>query len=296
MVKKILKKLIRFAFRITQISPESLWECKYNNESVYNFPKHPQLGGLRGKNAFVTGANGSLGRAIIAGLVAEGAHVFAIGRSLEKLLAVVAEMNKLHEGSCTSMVADISDESAIEAAIQNTLAEGQSVDIWVNCAGGSARGKAAPIHLQHMEIIEDVINSNLRLCIIGSKVAASHMTKQGHGRIINISSVIGDRGKASFSDYAAAKAGIIGFSRSMALEVGPHGVTVNCVSPGFIQRGSYNDIQKGYLLRSNCLHSIGKPEDIAHAVAFLASPQAGFITGQNLLVDGGRSLGLMGDN
>lgn len=296
MLKNCIKKLIRFCFRLTRITPESVWGSRNNNESTYTLPNTPPQGSLTGKNAFVTGANGSLGRAITAMLISEGAHVYAIGRSKERLQTVVDEMNTLCTGSCTALVVDMSDENAVRKGIQDVLAEDSTMDVWVNCAGGSARGKAAPIHTQHMEIIEDVINSNLRLCIIGSKVAASHMTKQGHGRIINLSSAIADRGKSSFSDYAAAKAGIIGFTRSLALEVGPHGITANCVSPGFIQRGTYNDTQKNYLLRSNCMHAIGKPEDIAHAVVFLASPQAGFITGQNLLVDGGRSLGLMGDN
>ena len=245
--------------------------------------------------AVVTGASGSIGRAITACLINEGAHVYAAGRSETRLAPIVAEMNQLVPGCCSSLMLTIDDEQAAANAVADALGE-RPLDIWVNCAGGSARGKMAPIHRQTMDIVDDVLESNLRICIIGSKIAAARMVKQQSGRIINIASTIADRGKADFSDYAAAKAGIIGFTRSLALEVGPHGITANCVSPGFIQRGEYSEQQREYLLRSNCMHAIGTPEDIAHAVSFLASPMAGFITGQDLQVDGGRSLGLMGDS
>lgn len=294
MIKQLCKKSLRWLFFKLGIAPERVPVRMYNNESGYILPQLTSTPILTGRNAVVTGANGSLGRAITARLISEGAHVYAAGRNLERLTPLVEEMNSLKPGSCTALLVNMENESSLIEAVSAALSR-QSLDIWVNCAGGSAREKAAPMHTQEMNVVDSVLNSNLRLCIIGSKVAAAHMVKQESGRIINISSAIGDRGKAAFSDYAAAKAGILGFSRSMALEVGSHGVTVNCVSPGFIQRGEYDENQREYLLRSNCMRAIGTPEDVAHAVVFLASPQAGFITGQNILVDGGRSLGLMGD-
>lgn len=294
-MKNLIKRGLRWLLRKVGIAPVYVPVKMYNNESSYTLPTLTGARQLEGMVAVVTGASGSLGRAITARLISEGAHVYAAGRSKERLAPIVDEMNKLTPGSCSALVLSMDDEQAVTDALEDTLGGGK-LDIWVNCAGGSARSKAVPVHLQNMEVIDDVMHSNLRLCIIGSKAAAARMVKQGSGHIVNISSVIADQGKACFSEYAAAKAGINGFSRSLALEVGPHGVTVNCVSPGFIQRGEYSEHQVDYLQRSNCMRAIGKPEDIAHAVAFLASPQAGFITGQNLQVDGGRSLGLMGDS
>lgn len=291
-MKQFIKKAIKYILK-----KMGLLRTIYihSNDKEYVLPDTPANGKLSGQNAFVTGASGAIGRAITAILISKGATVHAVGRNKEKLQLMEKEMNNLSPGSCKICIANLENEEELCTAVQESLGENQKADIWVNCAGGSARSKAAPISTQCMEVIDDVINSNLRLCIIGSKVAATHMCKQGKGRIINISSAIANQGKSAFSDYAAAKAGIIGFSRSLALEVGPQGITVNCVSPGFIQRGAYNDQQKDFLLRSNCMHAIGTPEDVAHAVLFLASPQAGFITGQNILVDGGRSLGLIGD-
>lgn len=294
MIKKICKKALRWLLFKSGIAPERIPIKMYNNESRYTLSLLTSSPQLTGRNAVVTGANGSLGRAITARLISEGAHVYAAGRNIERLSPLVEEMNSLKPGSCTALLMNMENETSIIEAVSAALSS-QSIDIWVNCAGGSAREKAALMHTQEMNVVDAVLNSNLRLCIIGSKVAAAHMVKQKSGRIINISSAIGDRGKAAFSDYAAAKAGILGFSRSLALEVGAHGITVNCVSPGFIQRGEYDEKQREYLLQSNCMRTIGTPEDVAHAVVFLASPQAGFITGQNILVDGGRSLGLMGD-
>ena len=131
--------------------------------------------------------------------------------------------------------------------------------------------------------------------MIGSKLAAEVMLPQQYGRIINIGSSIALQGKAGFVDYAATKAAVVGYTRSLAMELGPSDITVNCVSPGFIQRGEFDEQKLQYLLKSNIMRKIGTAEDIAHAVVFLASDEAGFITGQNLIVDGGRSLGLQGD-
>lgn len=294
MFKNSAKKALRWVLMKSGIKQVRVPVRMYNNESRYTLSSDCTY--LQAKTAFVTGANGSIGRAITAVLISRGAHVYVTGRNETCLRELESEMNNLTPGSCTALVLDLNDEEEVKTKVQQVVEVTKSLDIWVNCAGGSARAAAAPIAKQNMEVVDYVMSSNLRLCIIGSKVAAVHMTNQQYGSIINISSAIGDRGKKNFSDYAAAKAGIIGFSRSLALEVGPSGVTVNCVSPGFIQRGEYDENRRDYLLRSNCMHAIGTPEDVAHAVAFLASPHAKFITGQNIMVDGGRSLGLMGDS
>ena len=129
-----------------------------------------------------------------------------------------------------------------------------------------------------------------------TRKAAQMMIPQRAGKIVFISSAVGLQGKAKYSEYAAAKSGMIGFMKSVALELGPYDINVNCVSPGFIQRGEYDEKQLDYLMKSNAMRKVGTLEDVACAVAFMVSSSSKFITGQNLCVDGGRTLGLMGDN
>lgn len=265
----------------------------YSNDKNYILPNHPVEGKLRGQNAFVTGANGAIGRAITAVLISHGAKVFAVGRNKEKLLLLEKEMNRLYPGSCQMCVADLENETELSEAVGHSVGAG-NVDIWVNCAGGSAREKAKPLIEQDMNIIDRVLDSNIRTCIIGCKIAATRMTKQQSGSIINIASSIVERGIANFSEYTASKSAVIGFSKNLALELGASGIRVNCISPSYIQRGEYDSNKRNHLLQTSCLQRVGTPEDIAHAVAFMASHEAGFITAQNLLVDGGRCLGVQG--
>lgn len=265
----------------------------YSNDKNYILPNHPIEGKLRGQNAFVTGANGAIGRAITAILISHGAKVFAVGRNKEKLLSLEKEMNLLHPGSCQMCVANLENETELSEAVGHCVGAGR-LDIWVNCAGGSAREKAKPLIEQDMNIIDDVLDSNIRTCIIGCKIAATHMKKQQSGSIINIASSIVERGIANFSEYTASKSAVIGFSKNLALELGASGIRVNCISPSYIQRGEYDSNKRNHLLQTSCLQRVGTPEDIAHAVAFMASHEAGFITAQNLLVDGGRCLGVQG--
>ena len=122
------------------------------------------------------------------------------------------------------------------------------------------------------------------------------MIAQRSGRIVSVGSIIGSSGKAGFADYAASKAGLTGYMRSAAIELGPYGVTVNLVSPGIVPRGQPTAGELERVKRTNVLGDVGHEEDVAEAVGFLASPRARFITGQELAVDGGRSLGLRGDD
>jgi 3-oxoacyl-[acyl-carrier protein] reductase len=250
---------------------------------------------FEGKVAFVTGGSGEIGRAICLRLATEGAMVYVGGRYKETIEKVVVEIRQLN-AVADSVIIDVTNEESITLAFTDIIAREGRIDILVNCAGGSTRSKNAYLYEQSIEIIDSMLNTNLRGSILCSSEAGKHMTKQRGGKIINIASIIGLRGKARFTDYAASKAGIIGYTFSLAIEMGQFGVNVNCVSPGFIQRGIYSDEQLPYLLNSNYLGKVGKPEDIALAVAFLASSDADFITGQNLCVDGGRSLGLYGDS
>lgn len=127
-----------------------------------------------------------------------------------------------------------------------------------------------------------------------TRKAAQLMTPNRTGKIVIISSAVGLQGMANYSEYSAAKAGMFGFMKSMALELGPYDINVNCVTPGYIQRGEYDDNQKNMLLKTNAMRKIGTLEDVAAAVAFMVGKDSGFITGQCLVVDGGRTLGLMG--
>lgn len=246
---------------------------------------------LAGKVAVVTGGSGALGRAIVHRLAANGASVYALGRDESRLSTVVREAAELG-GDVKGSALDFRDNTAVEAFFASL----PRLDILVCSAGGSERDAAAPIWQQSMPVIDDVIVTNLRTTIQAVASASRRMIDTGGGgRIVCLSSVIGDRGKARFSGYAAAKAGIIGFVRAAAMELGAHGIRINTVSPGQIPRGDLNIDQVKWQRSSNVLGEIGAHEDIAEAVAYLVGEGGRFVTGHNLVVDGGRSLGLRGD-
>lgn len=247
-----------------------------------------------GKVAVVTGGSGALGGAIAKRLAIEGAAVFVCGRNIQKLQMFCDSLASCGNAAHPCKL-DVTDLHSIKEAYDAVLKAYSHVDILVNCAGGSTRANCANLWEQSVEMIDEMLFTNLRGSILCTNVFGKKMVEQHYGKIINIASVIGEHGKPKFSDYAAAKAGVIGYTKSAAQEFGTHGVNVNCVSPGFIQRGEFNEEQLPYLLNSNFMHKIGTAEDVASAVAYLASDEAEFITGQNLCVDGGRSLGLHGD-
>lgn len=247
-----------------------------------------------GEVAVVTGASGAIGGAIAWRLGYEGATVYLGGRNESKLSQVADKMRQqgIH---AEALKIDVTDQNSIENAASIIRKNEGEIDILVNCAGGSTRGNCADLIDQSINMIDEMLNTNLRGSMLCTREFGRLMKQAGSGKIINIASVIGDHGKPRFSDYAAAKAGIIGYTKSVAQELGPIGIRVNCVSPGFIQRGEFSEQQLPYLLASNFLNKVGSAEDVAAAVVFLASEDAAFITGQNLCVDGGRSLGLHGD-
>ena len=249
---------------------------------------------FNGKVAVITGASGAIGGAIAWRLGYEGASVYLGGRNETKLSQVANQMLE-HGINAKILKINVTDEKSIESAAKKVKKNEGKVDILVNCAGGSTRGNCADLIDQSVEMIDEMLNTNLRGSMLCTREFGKLMRQSGAGKIINIASVIGEHGKPKFSDYAASKAGIIGYTKSVAQEMGLMGITVNCVSPGFIQRDEFNEQQLPYLLKSNFMNKVGSSEDVAAAVAFLASNDADFITGQNLCVDGGRSLGLHGD-
>lgn len=249
---------------------------------------------LRGQVAIVTGGSGSIGRSIVCCLAAEGAIVYVCGMSQDKIDAVVTEVKSLG-GIAHPQKLDVSSEADITATFASIAQRHGRIDIMVHSAGGSARGGHAPLIQQSTEVIDQILNVNLRGAILCCREAAKVMVQAKYGRIINISSVLGIQGKADFAEYAASKGGVLAFTKSIAMELGRFGITANCVSPGIVQRGDITASQLDSLRRTNWMNSYGKPEDIAELVAYLASSRANFVTGQNFIADGGRSLGLKGD-
>ena len=242
----------------------------------------------------VTGATGSIGEAISRRFAVEGAHVVLTGRSEEKLKTLQEQM--LKDGLKVSyIVMDVSDESSIASAMQTVASRFDRIDVLVNNAGYSARSTKKLLHEQTIENIDSLMAVNLRGVILTSREVVKYMTASKQGRIIHISSIVGMQGKTKHAEYAAAKAGLFGLMKSQAIELGKYAITVNCVSPGLVPRENASDEKLSESASRNVLDKLCVPEDIAHSVVFLASKEAEFITGQNLAVDGGRSLGLMGD-
>ena len=246
-----------------------------------------------GKNAVVTGGNGAIGSAVCMLLAAKGANVYVSGRNGERVKKTVEKIRSLGL-SAYPMIMNVSDENSIKNVFKETFAD-KSLDILVCCAGGSAKERLASLESQSYSVIDEILNVNLRGSMLCVKEALMKMKQNKSGKIVLLSSVIGINGKALYSEYAASKSGLHGFAKSIALENGNSGITINCVSPGCIPRGNYNGLEKQRMENANCVHKVGTVEDVAEAVCFLASDKAGFITGQNLVVDGGRTLGLYGD-
>ena len=146
-----------------------------------------------------------------------------------------------------------------------------------------------------MDVIDEILNLNLRAPILCARLAQKIMIKNGYGSIVNFSSLMGLRGKAGYVEYGAAKAGIEGLTRALAVESGKYNINVNCVTPSYVPRMEITYARAKTLQESNYMGTIGASCDISSAVLYLASNEAHFITGQNLIVDGGRSLGLKGD-
>lgn len=246
---------------------------------------------LKGRIAIVTGGSGAIGRACSCQLAANGAKVYVCGSSINSAEKVSNEIRKM--GFQAEPIAlDIRNYESIKETFSNIYNKEGHIDILINSAGGSARDNANQLVYQDFSIINNLLEINLRGTILCCKEAAFYMLKHHYGRIVNITSVIGLQGKSGFSEYAASKGGIIALTKSLAQELGKSGITVNGVAPGIVQRGEITPETIKHLEQTNFMGTYGKPEDISAAVCFFCSEEASFITGQNLAVDGGRSLGL----
>ncbi|WP_446811969.1 3-oxoacyl-ACP reductase FabG [Methylomonas sp. 2BW1-5-20] len=235
------------------------------------------------KLAIVTGASRGIGRAIAEKLVADGFWVVGTATSDSGAEAISAYLGDNGKG----YKLNVADATDIESFIKTTGDVYGTPAVLVNNAGITRDNLLMRMKDEEWD---DIISTNLTSIFRMSKAVLRGMMKVRYGRIINISSVVGSTGNAGQANYAAAKAGMIGFAKSMAKEVGSRGITVNTVSPGFIDTDMTKELSediKNALLGSIALGRLGQPEEIAHAVSFLASEQASYITGETLHVNGG---------
>ena len=238
---------------------------------------------LKDKLALVTGATGGIGQAIVKTFYKNGAKVIAVGRNQDALKALQNELG----ANIYPMACDFNDETQVISLIENAEKEFGGIDILV-CNAGITKDNLA-MRMKD-EDWNHVINLNLTTTFKLNRDVVKSMMKRRYGRVINISSVIALRGNAGQSNYAASKAGMIGMSKSLALEVAARGITINCVAPGYIDT-PMTQVLKEEIRNAIVEHiptkRMGTPEDVANAVLFLASEESSYITGHTLSVNGG---------
>ena len=242
---------------------------------------------LSGKTALVTGASRGIGKAIALELARQGANVAVnFAGSADRAAEVVKEIQALG-GKAVAIQGDVADAKRVAEMVQETIQEFGRLDILVNNAGIT---RDTLLMRMKESDWDAVINTNLKGVFLGTKAVTRQMMKQRSGRIINIASVVGLAGNAGQANYVAAKAGVIGLTKTTARELAPRGITVNAVAPGFIETdmtGALPEGVAGEMLGQIPLGRFGAPEDVARLVCFLASDDASYITGQTLNVDGG---------
>lgn len=246
---------------------------------------------LENQVAIVTGGTAGIGKAIALCFADQGATVFIFGTNTERGHSVVANAQGAH-GSVRFLQVDVCHKEQIDAAFAQILAACGRIDILVNNAGIA---KDTLLLRMKEEEWTKVIDVNLKSCFYTCQAVVKPFLKAKKGKIINVSSIVGLIGNAGQTNYAASKAGLIGFSKSLAKELASRNITVNCIAPGFIDTHmtqAMSEEKMSEAAKHIPLGRIGKPEEIAASVLFLASHMADYITGQVLVVDGGLSLGM----
>lgn len=240
---------------------------------------------LEGQVALVTGASRGIGAAIALELAQRGLKVIGTATTDDGAARITSALSA-HAG-CKGATLDVNNAAAAEALIEAIVKEHGGLQVLVNNAGITRDMLAMRLKDEDWDA---VLDTNLKAVFRMSRAVMRTMMKQRYGRIISITSVVGASGNPGQANYAAAKAGVAGMTRALARELGSRGITVNCVAPGFIETDMTSGLpeeQQKALLGQIPLGHLGKPADIAHAVAFLASPQANYVTGQELHVNGG---------
>jgi 3-oxoacyl-[acyl-carrier protein] reductase len=245
---------------------------------------------LAGRVALVTGASQGIGRACALRLAQDGAAVAVAARNEEKLAQVVKEIEAA-EGKAAAFVMDVAEEEQIKSAVKAAIAHFGKIDIVLNNAGITRDQLVMRMKRADWDA---VLNTNLTSAYLCTQQVIGSMLKQRWGRIINVTSVFGQTGQAGQSNYAASKAGLIGLTLALAREVASRNITCNAVAPGFIETAMTSSLTEEFkqsAVKMIPLGRVGTPDDVAHAVSFLASDAASYITGHVLNVNGGLLMG-----
>jgi NAD(P)-dependent dehydrogenase (short-subunit alcohol dehydrogenase family) len=247
------------------------------------------ISSINGKCAVVTGGANGIGRATALRLAGEGADIGLLDLEEEALVSVVAEIEDLG-GKALGVATDCTNPDAISNAFSKIRTQLGPVDILINNVGQSSRDKMTDFATSDLSTLDFILDINLKSCILCSRQVITDMCSKTYGKIVNLASESAVNGSPRCWDYGSAKAGVIGFTRTLAQEVAAQGITVNAVGPGAIRTRAYDLLPKDIIeqiVAGIPVGRVGEPEEIADVIAFLSSDQSSYITGQTLLVNGG---------